>query len=263
MKLLKNIDVVQINIKEGVAEYFIPKNVDWANQVIEKIAVYATNHDTEEYSPIDGVTPILDREALASVYFDIYNADEQEIAHNLNAQNLLYTNNNPVEINSKISLQLSRVFWATTSPVDGCILLYVQYASKEVEDYQEPQKSVTIDFEMKYGSEIKLSDVIDTYIHAIGCKIKGILHWGGLGKGVGTFMTLRNRNFKTIVKHLPLNFCRPPMGEAYFDGGELPAERVQANTLYLDSEDIDFANSTIVNTDPSERSFKVTLTLLY
>lgn len=265
MKLYKNIDVVQINIKEGVQEYYLPKNVDWSNKVIEKIIAYGAGHDMEEFSPIDYVTPILSRESLSNVYFDLYADDERELVHNLNAQNILYTNNNPVEINSKLSLQLSRIFFAEASPVDGCILLYVFYDNKDVENYDHPQKSVTVEFEIGGGQEVVLSDIIDTYIHAQGNRLKGIAHWGGPEYGNGYFLTLRNRNYKTIVNKLPLNMCRPPMGSDYmYAGGDVVAESVQINPMYFDNEDVDFANSTIQNTwNKGIRLLKHQITFLY
>lgn len=261
MKLYKNIDVVQINIKEGVPEYYFPKNVDWADQVIEKIVVYGVGHDTEEYSPVDGVTPIISRELCSSVYLDLYADDETEIANNLNAQTILYTNNNPVEINSKLSLKLSRIFFAETSPIDACILLYVYYGNKEMEVCDVPQKNVTVQFELEPGETV-LSDVIDTYIYAQGARLKGVQCWGNLTVGMGKFLTLRNRNYKTIVNRLPLSLCRPPMGAEYMETGDpIKAELLQINPFYLDCEDIDFANSTIQNT--FDRKEKVTLTFLY
>lgn len=265
MKVHKNIDVVQINIKEGVQEYFLPKNVDWINKTIEKIVAYGAGHDMEEFSPIDGITPILSRESFADVYFDLYTSDEREIVHNLNAQNILYTNNNPVEINNKLSLQLSRIFFAEASPVDGCILLYVFYDNKEIENYDHPQKNVTVEFEIAGGKEIPLSDIIDSYIHAQGSRLKGIIHWGLAEYGSGFFLTLRNRNYKTIVNKLPLNMCRPQMGIDYiYTGGEVEAESIQINPMYFDNEDVDFANSTIQNTwSPEINVQKHIITFLY
>lgn len=261
MKLYKNIDVVQINIKAGVQEYFLPKNVDWADQVIENIAVYGSLHDTPQVSPIDGVTPIIELDSLSEVYFDLYASDDTEITHNLNVTNILYTNNNPVEINSKLSLQLSRIFFAEESPVDGCILLYVYYGSKEVEDCDTPTRSVSTPFEIAAGKELLLSEMVDTYIHAQGAKLKGLQVWDA---SAGCFITLRNRNYQTIANRLPLALLRPPMGDEYMiDYFDVPAENVQANPFYLDSEDIDFANSVIQNTWSDGNPIKVNITFLY
>ena len=270
MKIYKNIDVVQINLQDGVAEYFLPKNVDWENKVIDKIVVYAPGYQMLERSPITGVTPIADKEFIRNLYFDFYNEDGDAIVHNLSLSSLIYTNNNVVEINSKLSLQLSRIFAAGELSEDGggCVLLYVYYGSKEIEDFEIPQKSVTVNFEIQEGTEIPLSDVIDTYIHAQGKKLKGIYSWGKRGGKSGLFLTLRNRNFETIVKDFPLEMCQAPMGVNYsFDSDAFysKAERVQIHPFYLDNEDIDFANSTIKSTKVfnTEQVYSVTLTFLY
>lgn len=263
MKLYKNIDIVQINLKAGVREYFLPKNVSWFDKVVERIVVYGSNPEQDEISPIDGVTTIVDREVLNNLYFDLYDADSNEITQGLNAQNLLYTNNNPIEINSQLSLQLSRMSFANNVQNSGCLLLFVVYGSKEVENYEDPRKSVTVEFEVPAGKEIFLKDVIDTYIYAQGKTVKGIQCWGGITAGAGLFVTLRNSNYHTIVNRLPLNMCRPPMGADYFEtGSDIPAERVQANPMYFDDEDIDFANSTIQNTW-QDKAIIVKLTILY
>lgn len=47
MKLYKNIDIVQINLKAGVREYFLPKNVSWFDKVVERIVVYGSNPEQD------------------------------------------------------------------------------------------------------------------------------------------------------------------------------------------------------------------------
>lgn len=265
MKLHKNIDIVQINVKAGVQEYYLPKNVDWADKVIDKIIVYGSSIDQDEISPVDGITPIVDRWILNSLYFDLYSSNESEIAHSINAQNFLYTNNNPIEINDVLSLKLSRIFFAKESPVDGCLLLYVVYGSKNVDDYQDPQRNVTVEFDLPSRTELSFADIIDTYIYAQGRTLKGVQFWGAITAGAGVFLTLRNSNYKTIVNRLPVNMCRPPMGDSYFDiGSDIAAERIQTNPMYFDDEDVDFANSTILNTwDETSKPIRVKLTFLY
>ena len=39
LQFYKNIDCVQINIKQGVREYFFPTNVDWADKKIDKMII--------------------------------------------------------------------------------------------------------------------------------------------------------------------------------------------------------------------------------
>lgn len=263
MKVYKNIDVVQINIKAGVREYFLPKNVDWADKVIDKIVLYSSPQELEVTSPVDRITKVLDQEEISALYFDFYSSEEKEIANNLEAKNILYTNNNCFELNSKISLQLSKIFFAEASPNDGCLLLYIFYGTKTVENVDIPKRNVTVQIPISAGEEITLSDVIDTYIHATNGRVKGILSWGSLTSGLGNFITLRDHNYRTIIKDLPITMCRPPM---LYDGlGTYEsAEQVQVDSLYLDNEDVDFANSYIQNTFGENGTvFPITLTFLY
>lgn len=266
MKLYKNIDVVQIDIKAGVSEYYLPKHVSWADEVVDNIFLYGTFPvegilDYEEYSPVDGVTPIINLNKLKDVFFDLYSSEDEEIAHNLCGENLKYTNNNPIEINSKLSLQLSRIFFPNAPVKDACLILCVSWGSVEDTMDEIPQKNVTVEFELENGSEISLANIIDTYIHAQGAKVKGIVSWGNYEKNGSKYLTLRNNNGVTIINGLPLNMCRPPLliRTEYF----YKAECYQISPLYLDSEDIDFANSFIQNASQSEGSSVVKLTFLY
>lgn len=264
MKLQKNVDMVQINIKAGVQEYFLPKNVDWADKVVDKILVYCPMTDrAAEYSPVDGVTQLVSRNEIGDLYFDLYSNEDVEISHNLSAEQILYTNNHPIEINSKLSLQLSRIFFAKENTSDGCLLLYIYWGSVDVEDDELPKNSVTVEFEIPSKHEINLADVIDTYIHAQGAKLRGIIKWGYFVDGMGCFITLRDRNYKTILKSVPLNCMRPPMEIEYalmppLIIGYQIAEKIQTSSLYLDYEDVDFANSTIQNTSNAIKTLKIT-----
>lgn len=268
MKVYKNVDVVQINLKSGTTEYFLPKNVDWADKVIDKIVVYTPSYQMLERSPIDGRSAICDREFIKNLYFDFYNKEDEAIARNLSLSTLMFTNNNPIELNSKLSLHLSRVFAAgeLSEDGDGCLLLYVYYNTKEVDDYEDPKHNVTVRFNIESGTEIPLSDVIDTYIHAQGAKLKGLYAWGKRGSNTGLFITLRNRNYETIVKDYPLELCKAPMGWNYSKDNDMfysKAERIQTNPFYLDDEDIDFANSTLKCTPGWGEEDSVTITFLY
>lgn len=266
MNFYKNIDVVQINIKAGVSEYFFPQNVDWADKKIDKMIVYGSNPETGEVSPIDGVTPIFDREQLDSVYLDLYAEDNTQIAYSMSAIDVLHTNNHPLEINSKISLQTSKLVFSEEPEEAGCILVYVFWNTNVVETEDVPNRSVTVDFTIKSGEEIKLSDVIDTYIHSQSKKVKGIYLWGGYGYWSGLFITLRDYNYRTIVKLLPGGFCRPPMGvDPVMIGGtqSQKVQSVQVAPFYLDNADVDFDNSVIYNSLDGLATSQVTITFLY
>lgn len=271
LQIYKNIDIVQINVKSGVSEYFLPQNVDWADKVVEKIVLYTSIYpENKTLSPIDGVNPLFCNEDVPSIYFDFYNQDEVELAHNLSAQSIVWSNNHPVELNSKISLKLSRMFFSEPPVADGCVLLYVFWGNKTVETEDLPQNSVTVTFDITDGQDIPLSQVIDTYIHAQGKKLKGINFWGGEDAWQeGLFITLRDYNYvNPIVNTLPLAMCRPLMSinpEGIFSYPYwAAAQRVQINSLYLDDADIDFDNSFIhkAETSGSEKT-TAKITFLY
>lgn len=258
MKLYKNIDVVQINIKAGVSEYFFPRNVDWADKVIEKMIVYAPAQESGILSPIDLKNYIMDREDYTDIYIDLYGEDNTELAFSLSAQSIVHNNNYPLEINSKISLQLSRIFF-TTPPSDGCLLIYVFWGNREVEDMDLPQNSVTVDVEVPFGKDVMFDEFIDTYIHAQGKKVKGIDVWGGFHGIQDVFVTLRDHNYNTIIKLLPTAMCRPQV----IISDDAQAENVQVHPMYLDNADIDFANSYLRASGDSMNTQTVTITLYY
>lgn len=266
LQFYKNIDVVQINIKAGVSEYFFPQNVDWADKKIDKLIVYGSNPETGELSPIDGITPIYDREELGNIYFDLYAEDNTQIAYSMSAVDILHTNNHPLEINSKISLQTSKMVFSKEPVGSGCVLVYVFWDTKTVETDDIPNRSVTAQFNLRAGEEIQLSKVIDTYIHAQTKKVKGIYLWGGYGYWNFLFMTLRDYNYRTIVKLLPGGFCRPPMGVdpvKEFDVISEQAQSVQVAPFYLDNADVDFDNSVVYNASEGEQESQITITFLY
>lgn len=265
VQIYKNIDLVQINLQAGVSEYYLPQNVSWADEVVHKILVYPQGTVQDCVSPIDGVRELYGIEDTPNIFFDIYSSDEKEIAQNLSIQNIIYANNVPVEINSKISLKLSRLFFSNPPIKDGCLLMYVFWGTKEIETNDRPQNSVTVKFPLKGRQDIPMDEVIDTYIHSQHKNVKGIAAWVGdiTDSITGVYMTLRDYTFRTIVKNLPLDMCRPMVGVSDYD--ILPywgaAQKIQINPMYLDDEDIDFSNSFIHN--PDGLDIDITLTILY
>lgn len=258
MKLYKNIDVIQINVKAGVSEYFFPKNVDWADEVIDKLVVYAPSQESGVLSPVDLKNYIIERDAYSTIYFDLYREDGTDLAYSLSAQNLVNVNNYPIEINSKISLQLSRIFFSQPPIEDKCILIYVFWGGKDVEDMDLPQNSVTVTVDVDPGEDVCFDEFIDTYIHAQNKNVKGIDVWGGLYGAQQVFMTLRDHNYRTITNLLPCAMCRPQ-----FSYEAMIAEYAQVNPLYLDNADVDFANSYLRCSADNESTQKITITLYY
>lgn len=267
LQLYKNIDCVQIDVKAGVSEYFLPQNVDWADKKVDKLVVYGSVPESAERSPIDGINYVYDIEQVKKIYFDLYNANGEPIAHSISAVNMLHTNNNPLELNSQLSLQLSRMVFSTPPQDNGCVLLYVFWNSKELETEDLPNQSVTVQFDVPANTEVTLSKVIDTYIHSQSKNLKGMFVWGAYTEIGGLFITLRDYNYRTITKLLPTRLCRPPMGvdESYPTIGlAYKAESVQVHSMLFDCADVDFDNSVIYNSyDSSSVGSNVTITFLY
>lgn len=269
LQFYKNIDVVQINVKAGVTEYFLPANVDWADKKIDKMLVYGSNPETGEVSPIDGITPIMDREQVGSAYFDLYDENNVQIGYSVSAINLMHTCNHPFEINSKLGLQTSKIVFTEDPKDDCCMLIYVFWDTKTVDSDDVPGRSVTVNLSIKDGEELSLSKVIDTYIHSQSKKLKGINVWGGYGYWNFLFITLRDYNYKTVVKMLPAGMCRPPMGvdpmAEHASNFSEKAQSIQVDSMYLDCADIDFDNSFVfcATDSNSDVEANITITFLY
>lgn len=266
LQLYKNIDCVQIDVKAGVSEYFLPQNVDWADKKVDKLVVYGASPESGELSPIDGINEVYDIDKVQSIYFDLYNQDGEPIAHSISAVNMLHTNNNPIEVNSQLSLQLSRMCFSQTPEDDGCVLIYIFWNSTEVETDDLPSQSVTVQFEVPSNTEVILSDVIDTYIHAQSKSLKGMMVWGAYTSYSGLFITLRDYDYRTITKLLPIRLCRPPMGvdDSFPEIGlAYKAQSVQVHSMLFDCADVDFDNSVIYNSYSVGVSGNVTITFLY
>ena len=265
LQLYKNIDCVQIDVKAGVSEYFLPQNVDWADKKVDKLVVYGSAPESGELSPIDGVKNVYDTEQIQSIYFDLYNQDGEAIAHSLSAVNILHTNNNPLYLDSKLSLQLSRMCFSKTPDGDGCVLIYVFWNSIDIEKDDLPNQNVTVSFDVPANTEVTLSKVIDTYIHSQSKSLKGIIVWGVYTEYSGLFITLRDYNYQTITKLLPARMCRPPMcvGNTPDIGLAYQAESAQVHSMLFDCADVDFDNSVIYNSYDMGVDSNLTITFLY
>lgn len=268
LQIYKNIDVVQINIKAGVKEYFFPQNVDWADKKIDKLVVYGSEFISPKHvSPIDGITPLASDELLSKSYFNLYDTNGVQISYNMSAHNIKYTCNHPIELNSILSLQMSKIVFPEAPDVDCCMLIYVFWGTSVVETDDIPNHNITIEFPIGEGEEVSLASVIDTYIHSQSKKVKGIYVWSGSKRT--KFLTLRDYNYRTIVKLLPGDMCRPPMGVPSDDESEsvlIRSQLVQVNPMYLDCADVDFENSTVFNSlykvNPTRQDY-ITITFLY
>lgn len=276
MYLTSNIDIVQINIKSGVDTYYLPKNVNWRDRVIDKIVLVASpNSSLTVLSPIDGQTQLLGN--ITDLYFDLYAADDSLIARNLAYENLLYLNNHILPIGQKLSLNLSRLHFTTAPEQDGCILLYFYYGGKEVGETEPARKSVTVTVPLKANARVSLQDIVDNYIYIQPDTVKGVYFWDSKNKPV--YLTLRYADNIHVLNSVLSSLCRPPLDENMTTQSVLnllqspvraPQQNVavqqisglvQIHPLLLDNIDVDMLNSFVQNGQNVD--VEVKLTFLY
>lgn len=251
MNLTSNIDIVQITIRNGVEEYYLPNNVNWRDRTIDKILLCLAPNGTEVLSPIDGQTPLLTENDIKNLYFDIYSSDDTQIARNLSFENLLSTNNNPLQIGQQLSLKLSRLFFSSAPTNEGCILFYVFYGEHNV-DEQPVTKSITVNVQLGANRSISLEAIVDNYIYMQPEKVRGIYVWDAVQNPV--YITLRDKDGKRTLNSLLSTLCRPPM-----QGND--ATDTQAYSLWLNNINIDMLNSFVQN--GTNRETKQKITFLY
>ena len=249
--LNKNVALLQINVKQGVDEYYLAKNTDWQKRVIDRI-VALSPVSPGMVSPIDGVTPVFTQADMDSLYLDLYGKDEHTICNGMSIQAIAHTNNHPFEIHQELQFNMSRLFFTSSPAQDGCILLYVFYDSKEACDYELPQKSITIQFPLAADEEISFTRLVNTYIHASNKSVKGVDFWDADNNPA--YVTLRDHQNTYVIHDLCTLLCRPQMAGT-------TAEESQVMPMLFDSIDIDFDNSYIRNATGS--SCTQTMTIKY
>lgn len=258
MQLVNNIDIVQINIVQGVDEYYLPKNVNWRDTKVDKILLALASDAAGAptvLSPIDGITQVLTRSDIADMYIDLYSADDTQIVRNLSFEQVLATNNHPLEINEVLSLNLSRLFFTTPPAVDGCILLYVFYNSEYREDELLANESITVDVPLEANGKISLQDIVDNYIYMQPKAVKGVYLWNWESKPA--YLTLRYSDNIHVLNSIFSSICRPPL----IPNGITTGEDVQAETLMFNNIAIDMLNSWVQNAQNAAATVK--LTFLY
>lgn len=249
-KLLKNIDVVQINIQAGVDEYYLPKNVDWNGKRIDRMALVTAPTAGTMFSPIDGTTPVLTMSDIKNLYIDLYTGEDKELAHEMSAEQIHYTNNHPFAPDAIISLDLSRMYFTTTPEADGCILLYFFYDGVDVLDYDPSSRNVTIVFPLEAGKQITFTEMISRYIHADYHNVRGIKVWGA--EDAPAYITLRDFELKHVMSSVYTGLFRPQMSGTF-------ARNIQIAPAYIDAMDIDFDYSNIRNATDADQMQKITL----
>lgn len=234
--LYKNVDLVLIPIKKGITEYYLPQNVSWAKESVEKLLICTPT--LECLSPIDGVTPVMQKSAMQNLYLNIFTADDEEITYEASAGLLYHTNNYPIEIGAALNLSLCRMIFTTAPAEDCCMLMYVFYGGHTEDDYEPAKQSITVSFPLQANERLTFQEIINTYIHALPHKVRAITCWDA--ESNPAYLTLRDHQLSYIVRDLHTEMCRPPMiGE--------DAESTQAFPFLVDNMDIDFDYSFIQN----------------
>lgn len=244
--LVRNIDLLQINIKAGVSEYFLPKNVSWRDKVIDKMLIVTNDFFPESihptiYSPIDGVTQLLFYNDINNLYADFYTTDSREIAHGLSVTNIFSGNNNPWLPNVPLDLMQSRLYFSTPPTKDGCILLYVFFDGKKTDFYETSNKNITVKFTLQPGQEVSFSDVINTYIHVTGEKIRSIQFVRP--EDNPAYITFRDYKLSYVINNV-INYM---LRMTFFSVRFGIVDNIQAHPILFDNMDIDFDNSYIRN----------------
>ena len=253
MKLYNNIDLVQINVKQGVDEYYLPKNVNWRNRVIDQIVLVAPLAGMPTMlSPIDAQTRVMDAAEIEgyNLFFDLYSSDDRQIVRNLSFVNVLATNSHALELKSTLSLNLSRLFFTNAPSADGCLLLYVIYGTKEVE-YFPTTKSVTVSVPLEAMGAISLQDIVDNYIMMQPETIKGMYVWNC--EQTPVFISLRDKDALRTLNYVSSMMCRPPIITSAGD-----AERTQLYEMRFDGLNIDMLNSWVENAQNTDVSVRIT-----
>ena len=245
-KLYRNIDLVRIPIKAGISEYYFPQNVDWAAEKIDRIAVCLPTNPCVD--PFDGTTPVLTSASAPDLYFNIYSADQREILHAVNAEQLWHRNNHGLAIDSALDLSLCSMYFSTAPAADATLLLYIYHGTRE-DDVDMAERSVTVEFPLQAGEQISLQQVIAEYIHALPSKVKGVIFWSGII--APAYFTLRNFRQTYVLQNLHSELARPSMNGGWAGG-------TQMDPMLFDNIDIDFYYSTIRNADTQANTQKIT-----
>lgn len=246
-KIAKNIALVRIPIKAGTSEYFFPQNVDWAGEMIDRIAVCAPANACLD--PIDGQTPVMTRADVDALFFNLFRADGTELYHDISVEQILHTNNNGLEINEVLALENCKMYFNTAPAADATLLIYVYYGTKTKDDYDYPQHSVTITFPLTAGQEISIKELITTYISAIPDTVKGIMFWDA--ENNPAYITLRDSALTYTLQNIHCEMARNGMVGT-------GAEGTQANILLFDNININMHYSYIRNAVAASTTQKIT-----
>ena len=245
-ELYTNVALVRVPIKAGQDEYYLPQNVDWAQQKIDKMILCAPANACTD--PIDGVTPVATATDVADLYINLYDADNREIMHDVAFENIVHVNNNVLRVDAKLNLSLCRIYFTSAPAQDMTLLLYVYYKTRTEDYYELPNKSVTAVFDLAANEEKSLREIINTYVHALPAKIKGMIVWT---YNEPVWITLRDYAYTYQMSNIHSELCRPDMGAN-------DAWDTQAALYLVNDIDIDFDYSHVREAAGQQTTQKIT-----
>ena len=229
-----NCSLVRVPIKANVEEYYLPQNVEWAAEKIDKIIICAPQNACID--PMDGVTPVMTAADLVDCYINLYDAQNRELMHDVSVENIVHRNNNPLTIDAVLNLSLCRLYFTTAPAADATLLLYVFYKTR-TDDYGEiPYKSVSVTFPLGANEQLTMREIINDYVHALPGQIQGIIFWNA--ESDPAWLTLRDKTLTYQMANIHSEMARPDMvGQT--------ASETQAALFLLNDLDIDFDYSNI------------------
>ena len=245
-ELYTNVALVRVPIKAGQDEYYLPQNVDWAQQKIDKMILCTPANACTD--PIDGVTPVATATDVADLYINLYDADNREIMHDVAFENIVHVNNNVLRVDAKLNLSLCRIYFTSAPAQDMTLLLYVYYQTRTEDYYELPNKSVTAVFDLAANEEKSLREIINTYVHALPAKIKGMIVWT---YNEPVWITLRDYAYTYQMSNIHSELCRPDMGSN-------DAWDTQAALYLVNDIDIDFDYSHVRESAGQQTTQKIT-----
>lgn len=270
--LYKNIDVIRIPVKTGVREYNFPRFTDWAEKKIDKIIFFsARNADTQHpiLDPVTGIAPVYGETEQngRDVFVNLVTKSGVDIANYLNIQmlNSNMQNAGVVEVNDVLNLSLCRIKMTSAPVKDMTIMCYVVWDSKEVEEYNYPTRSVTVEFPMAANEELTFRELLNTYVHGINmpdAKIKGLIAWSDNNNPA--WLTLRDHKRSYIINNLNTqmaHWSRIDFNALIFGFLWSVREYPQTPPMLFDNIDIDFDYSRVRNALDKETT--QILTFLY
>lgn len=233
-ELYTNCALVRVPIVAGTDEYYLPQNVEWANKKIDKMVICAPSMTCVD--PIDGQTPVLGFSDIADCFINLYDSNNRELMHDVSFEQILHRNNNVLRVDASLNLSLCRIYFTTPPAADATLLLYVFYGTRTEEYYELPKKSITAVVPLTPNQEMTFQEIINTYVHALANKIKGIYVWDA--ENNPAWVTLRDYDYTYQMANVHTELMRPDM-----NGGT--AENSQARGFFLNDLDIDFDYSHI------------------